>query len=116
MNTGAKVAVGAGVLGAIYLLFLRPEPPAAKQQATVGRASELLAFFNRNGGLDLNGQNQEQNARIRAFQTAYNLSNTGGSIRLREDGVWDGATLESFKRLTGYTPPGKQIPATSGWG
>lgn len=84
------------------------------RQGTVEKAQELLAFFQRNQGLTLNGSSTEQNQRVRQFQIASNKSRLPGYLLLRTDGVWDTNTGEAFKQLTGYTPPQRQI-TTSGY-
>ena len=81
-------------------------------QAITQAAQDLLAFFNRNRGITPNSSNAEQNARVRAFQVNWSLSELP---KLRTDGIWDSTTANVFRQLTGYSPPPVQAQTTSGY-
>jgi hypothetical protein len=121
MKTGYKVAAGLGLAGVIFYFFVGSSNPNGVGTGTttqaVGKAQDLLAFFKRNGGLDLGGGNATQNQLVSTFQKAWNLAQPQAGYRLpqiRTDGVWDGDTGAVFKQLTGYTPPPKQLRASPG--
>lgn len=108
--------LGLGLFGAGLYLF-RPVPaivlvPRSTQELN-GRAQDLLTFFSRNRGIALNTQNPEQNKLIESFQSIWN--HTHQIPTLRTDGVWDSATANVFRQLTGYSPPPIQTQVTSGY-
>ena len=87
-------------------------PTAQDDRVTIRATQDLLAFFNRNGGITPSSANAEQNARVRAFQIAWSRTEIP---KLRTDGIWDSTTANVFRELTGYSPPPVQAQVTSGY-
>ena len=113
--------LGLGLLGGIwygrkYGWPWSAQTPALDDQAVTRATQDLLAFFNTNRGITLSSTNDtsliEQNARIRAFQAAWNRNEMP---KLRTDGIWDSTTANVFRQLTGYSPPPVQAQTTSGY-
>lgn len=108
--------LGLGLLGGGLYWWSQttPDPIQANREA-IGRAQELLASFQRNNGVVLDGSNPGQVRLIQMFQESWNRSPQ--LPKIRTDGVWDSQTAQVFKQLTGYSPTVVQIPAAiSGYG
>ena len=106
-----------GLLGGLYLFRPITGPAQVQSDQALTRATQdLLAFFSTNRGITLSSANDtsliEQNARIRAFQNAWNVNELP---KLRTDGIWDSTTANVFRQLTGYSPPPVQAQVTSGY-
>ena len=110
--------LGLGLLGGGWLWYRSSSKalPGSGDQMLTYAAQNLLAFFNTNRGITLSSTNDtsliEQNARIRAFQVAWNVNELP---KLRTDGIWDSTTANVFRQLTGYSPPPVQAQTTSGY-
>lgn len=110
--------LGLGLLGGgLYYFWPKSMDNVQANREAIGRAQEVLASFQRNNGLILDGTNPGQVRLIQMFQEAWNKAPQ--LPKLRTDGVWDSQTAQVFKQLTGYSPPVVQIPAatmTAGYG
>ena len=122
MNTGIKVALGAGLIGTLLYWLTSSKttifgPEEARQDLT-SSSKELANFLTRSGGLDMRPDPANDPTDLRylqrrfvaLFQRRYNLFKKMNNIPttpIREDGFWDANTAQAFKETTGYIPPQK---------
>lgn len=98
-----------GVAGVVWLWQVS-ESEARLRRKLVASAQDLLAFFNRNNGVDIARINNEQTVAVQRFQIDWNYLQrelNKPELQLRNDGAWESLTQNRFMELTGYVPSPK---------